>query len=173
MEVLGRVPNMRLMVSYLHCLLTHSPNKFAHAYKGGYTYCAIGTLSSLGRLPKSIKREPLGSNLVQPAGNFQRGLTNLPAVTLWLMSRQLAYAEEVEDDDDLKHGHPLADVRGTYSQEDHYAYDVPSLAGLTLEEPQSIAFNGRLNKPADTCYSWWGVSSLEVRYLYHCALYWY
>jgi hypothetical protein len=81
------------------------------------------------------------------------------------MSRQLAYAdEEPEDEDVFNHGHPLAGVATAHVHEDHPDYSISSLARLTLEEPYSIGFNGRLNKPADTCYSWWGAASLEVCY---------
>jgi len=105
----------------------------------------------------------LGSKLEQPKGTVQRGLTNLPGVIQWLVSRQLAYADdELEDDEEFSHGHPLAGVSGDPMHEGHFKYDIASSNRLSLEEPQSIAFNGRLNKPADTCYSWWGAASLEV-----------
>lgn len=80
------------------------------------------------------------------------------------MSRQLAFvSEEAEDDDDYNPGHPST---GALPHKEHHEYDIPRLAGLSLDgmpvQPESIAFNGRLNKPADTCYSWWGVSSFEA-----------
>lgn len=34
----------------------------------------------------------------------------------------------------------------------------------STEEPDVVGFNGRCNKVADTCYSWWNAASLEVGY---------
>lgn len=68
--------------------------------------------------------------------NRQVGLTDVDHTTRWLLSRQTALLEDDEEDDDV-----VVEV-------DH--------------ELQWAGFNGRPNKIADTCYSWWVCGSLAV-----------
>jgi geranylgeranyl transferase type-1 subunit beta len=88
----------------------------------------------------------------------------MSSVVQWLVSRQLAFVEEdEEEDEEFNPANPMANESGVAKQEDNPDDEtIISLTKLSLHEPQSIAFNGRLNKPADTCYSWWGAASLEV-----------
>jgi len=67
----------------------------------------------------------------------------MPALAHWLASRQFIYLNPPENED----GEP---------DEDPVNFTLPDLAQLSLEEHQHLAgFNGRCNKVADTCYTWW------------------
>jgi len=69
------------------------------------------------------------------------GITNLDLTLRWLAFRQTTYLDE--DDEE---GMELEDVKDSISQ--------PLLPWVGL--------NGRCNKLADTCYSWWGAASLAL-----------
>ena len=85
-----------------------------------------------------------------------QGLTNIPATIRWLVSRQVGYPES-EDEVDVETDHKPSQVKlaGVYG-------DKPLVPGLSLEEAQFVGFNGRCNKLADTCYSFWVTASLDV-----------
>ncbi|KAK3346103.1 terpenoid cyclases/protein prenyltransferase alpha-alpha toroid [Lasiosphaeria hispida] len=104
----------------------------------GYAYCAIGALSLLDR--------PLeDSSASHPSKILNSGIRNMPGLIHWLASRQFNYLEPGQHDDDYD------------SDEDEVNFVLPrSLADLSLEKNQRyIGYNGRCNKVADTCYSWW------------------
>ncbi|TXB95433.1 hypothetical protein FocTR4_00016844 [Fusarium oxysporum f. sp. cubense] len=113
----------------------------AHEAHAGYTYCGIASLSSLSRLPNSLSESSTGL-----AEAKLTGITNPQATIRWLLSRQLEYEEEKEDEVD----------------EDPSPRPI-SLAGIIPEEkPLIVGCNGRLNKDADTCYSYYVVGALNI-----------
>ena len=133
----------------------------------GYTYCAIASFSLLDRLPDPSVA--FSQTLPTPDGTSDNlpGLTNLPATVRWLVSRQVGYSGDDdgdEDEDEDKHTLPLQDQRDALAGLHHDTTEVPSLAGLLLQEDQFVGFNGRCNKRADTCYAFWVGASLDVRY---------
>ncbi|KAH6623764.1 terpenoid cyclases/protein prenyltransferase alpha-alpha toroid [Chaetomium tenue] len=103
----------------------------------GYAYCAIAALSLLDR--------PLtNSTALHPNKILHSGIRNMPALLHWLASRQFVYLEPPSNPDD--------------DDEDEDNFLLPSrLADLSLTPPSTthVACNGRCNKVADTCYTWW------------------
>jgi len=96
-----------------------------------------------------------------------RGLSSLSMTLHWLVSRQTT---RLEEDEFYSLGdHPVASV--TAHKPFHVLGAVPMLATdrhpdaivvPDLQELQWAGFNGRCNKIADTCYSWWVGGSLAV-----------
>ncbi|KAJ4417669.1 geranylgeranyl transferase type-1 subunit beta [Gnomoniopsis sp. IMI 355080] len=120
----------------------------AHESHAGYGYCAVAALALLDRPLEGGGGEGNASKAVQ------EGIADRKGFVGWLASRQFAYlageseaGDEDEDDDDPA----TANFR---------------LAELSLSDsvtmPQFIGFNGRCNKVADTCYTWWTLGSLAV-----------
>jgi geranylgeranyl transferase type-1 subunit beta len=124
----------------------------ADNYPAGYTYCGVAALSFLNRLPDSSNHS---RNCKESNGSLS-GLTNIPALIRWLVSRQVGYHEDddegEEEDSVQKQREALA---GVYK-------DRPSVPGLSLEEEEFVGFNGRCNKMVDTCYAFWVTASLDV-----------
>jgi prenyltransferase beta subunit len=130
---------------------------FAYIYLAGYTCCAISALSIIHRLPHSTSQTSSGAP----------GLTNIPETIRWLVSRQVGYKEEEEEDanEPKTSAHPV--LQGVYENE-------PLVPGLSLEDVDFAGFNGRCNKKVDTCYAYWVTASLDVSALprrsYHIIL---
>ncbi|KAK4124349.1 terpenoid cyclases/Protein prenyltransferase [Parathielavia appendiculata] len=103
----------------------------------GYAYCAIGALSLLDR--------PLyNSTAAHPSAVLHSGIRNMPGLIHWLASRQFVYLEP-----------PALDEEEEGEEEDNFLLP-QRLADLTLSEDyRHVACNGRCNKVADTCYTWW------------------
>ncbi|KAF2429855.1 terpenoid cyclases/Protein prenyltransferase [Tothia fuscella] len=128
-----------------------------HEAHGGFTYCALAALSFAGHLPK-------------PGENSSAGLSDVNHTIAWLVSRQTATLEE-------------EDLLDTYGDETdtiatcHDAHSFVAMKGFRDtkngkdsfdDRPTSnyhlqwVGFNGRCNKIADTCYSWWVGASLSL-----------
>ena len=91
------------------------------------------------------------------------GLTNFPATVRWLVSRQVGYSgDEDEDENEDDHSQPLQDQRDALAGVYEGSADPSSLTGLSLNENQFVGFNGRCNKRVDTCYAFWVGASLNV-----------
>lgn len=108
----------------------------------GYAYCAIAALSLLDR--------PLeNSTAAHPSKILHSGIRDMPGLLHWLASRQFVH---------LDPGSSLAQVD---EQEEDPAdpanFVLPRrLADLSLpEHARHVGCNGRCNKVADTCYTWW------------------
>ncbi|KAI9821581.1 MAG: Geranylgeranyl transferase type-1 subunit beta [Thelocarpon impressellum] len=130
--------------------IAEAPYREAHA---GLAYCAVAALALLDRLP-------------QPAtASKVTGLPHLEATVHWLVSRQVPDVNDEEEDED---GAP---------EPDHHAFSLHATAPLVQNHvpllppapsppplPASAfgGFNGRCNKPPDTCYSFWVCGSLAV-----------
>lgn len=121
----------------------------------GLTYAGIGALTFLGRLSKGTKR----GKLLAP------GSTEFESLVKWLVSRQTSeLGEETEED-------------GDDNEIDQSVYDAKeiSLEDRILQLPETkqpeesalrwAGFNGRCNKTADTCYSFWNTGTLAVSVL--------
>ncbi len=107
----------------------------------GYAYCAISALYLLDR--------PLDAADFPPPGAILRSaIPDMPGLLKFLACRQFEYLES-EDEDDA----------------DNNFVEPPSLEDLRLDDDTLVGFNGRWNKPADTCYCWWVGGSLAVRLL--------
>ena len=145
----------------------------------GCTYCAVSTLVLLGKLPPADGRSEIAGKGTVASQAFVQSLVH------WLVSRQTSmladYREsgesgeealsdeetkELDQDDD---GQQLAGrVQGFSIQRSMPVLPSPSAD----EQPRHVeaesshlsyaGFNGRCNKPADTCYSFWVGGSLSV-----------
>ncbi|KAI4601550.1 hypothetical protein KJ359_011680 [Pestalotiopsis sp. 9143b] len=100
----------------------------------GYSYCAVAALSVL---------DVAAEDKDDPNKYLKAGIPNIPALVHYLVSRQFAYIEQADD-------------------EDEDAPPLPDLASLTLEEPSLAGFSGRPNKIPDTCYTWWVAGALDL-----------
>ena len=129
-----------------------------HEAHGGYTFCAVAALYFAGRLPSGFRYsgQASGHRLTAPSN---------PELTIrWLLSRQTLTL--IEDEEGDLHGD---DAGSTNTSHDAFAtYELGSIEDETLNS-QSIhsairwvGFNGRCNKVADTCYTWWNVAALDV-----------
>ncbi|KAE9971523.1 hypothetical protein EG328_005530 [Venturia inaequalis] len=131
-----------------------------HEPHGGYTYCALSALSFIERLPSTSKTS-------SPSFSPYSAI-NDPELTIhWLLQRQTTTFDE---DDEF-------DTRGDETDTTATCHDAHSFLNLSThdadkdytafrftpeEELQWIGFNGRCNKLADTCYSWWVGGSLAI-----------
>ncbi|KAH8815248.1 terpenoid cyclases/protein prenyltransferase alpha-alpha toroid [Xylogone sp. PMI_703] len=106
-----------------------------HESHAGYTYCAIATLSLLGRLPSS-------------SPSSEEALIDIPAAIHWLVSRQIEFIEpKSPEEKELYLRHSMV---GVYEDSDS-------------AHKLCAGFNGRWNKLPDTCYCFWVSGSLDVR----------
>ncbi|KAK3954062.1 terpenoid cyclases/protein prenyltransferase alpha-alpha toroid [Pseudoneurospora amorphoporcata] len=122
----------------------------AHA---GYAYCAIAALTLLDR-PLTSTSTPSRSSLLHSS------IRDLPGLIHWLASRPFVYLEPPS---------PPSDSDTYIYQEDDLddpnfllpptPADLLCLLSQTAEQKGHdkihVAFNGRTNKVADTCYFWW------------------
>jgi geranylgeranyl transferase type-1 subunit beta len=103
-------------------------------------------------------------------GDSSPGLTDLPLTLRWLLSRQTAtldedaeldtYGDETDTAATSHEVHSFMDLKdGPHSDVNQ---DPWSNRPTTAIELQWVGFNGRCNKIADTCYSWWVGASLAV-----------
>src|SRR6202030_2215350 len=126
----------------------------------GLSYCAIGSLSFLKRLSD----DTTGSSLISP------GTREFASLVHWLVSRQTT--ELREDEEEEEEGNNDADTSNDVRQlEDgveafHPVDNISLLLDISPHTEGSLlwaGFNGRCNKHADTCYSFWTAGSLAVR----------
>jgi geranylgeranyl transferase type-1 subunit beta len=142
---------------------------FRHESHAGYAYCAVAALALLDR---PDEEEPEGEKEEETAGPeagakaeqtpyykrsqaLQDGISDIPGFISFLVSRQFAYLDPETAD---------GGAEGDNDDNDDCANF--QLASLSLadpdEPPRHVGFNGRCNKVADTCYTWWVLGSLSV-----------
>ena len=131
------------------------PSNFRVA--AGHTYCAIGALTFLDRLSKSHKPIALLSPKAVPFDSLVR----------WLVARQTSELGDDEEESDDEDGHSVGGVRSLSATVEEPSIDtkVDQLPVVPPETEGSLrwaGFNGRCNKYADTCYSFWNTASLNV-----------
>lgn len=131
----------------------------------GWTSCAIGAMSLLGKLPdRNTMRQ---TTRVWPTAEPIERLLG------WLVSRQTSVLREEEDSDPVETG---TNVRSDDSkaQASIQAEEHPVLTSNSTspdecwiepsdDELRFAGFTGRCNKAADTCYAFWAGGSLKVR----------
>ncbi|KAE8163175.1 serine/threonine protein kinase [Aspergillus tamarii] len=123
----------------------------------GHTYCAIGALTFLDRLSKSHKPIALLSPKAVPFDSLVR----------WLVARQTSELGDDEEESDDEDGHSVGGVRSLSATVEEPSIDtkVDQLPVVPPETEGSLrwaGFNGRCNKYADTCYSFWNTASLNM-----------
>ena len=123
----------------------------------------------LDRLPQSVANKPLQAS--EGAEHLVVGLRDLERTLHWLVSRQVAYVDEDEDDElesetGFHHTPGLAHNQHECSPQtvDTPRQGTPATHPLArpMPVPAAAGFNGRCNKDADTCYSFWVCGSLDV-----------
>ena len=159
--------------------------------EAGFTYCAIGSLALLDRLPPNDHDRPPGADdSTYPAKPF--GISSRHKTICWLTSRLTTAVEEDEIESPAANFPPHrassssepSAKPGSLSPEDNPAgaSSFQKLRSMPVGQtsrpaatPQSdlsampgdipvywTGFNGRPNKIADTCYAWWVGASLKV-----------
>ncbi|KAL4990543.1 hypothetical protein BDW68DRAFT_185684 [Aspergillus falconensis] len=126
----------------------------------GHTYCAVNTLTFLNRLSDGSRRVPL----VSP------GSHQFESLVCWLISRQtneLGDEDEEEYDDDDDTNGPEDDVQSLSKAVGELDLNksidaLPHIQPPDEESLQWAGFNGRCNKYADTCYSFWNTATLDM-----------
>ncbi|KAJ9148766.1 Terpenoid cyclases/Protein prenyltransferase [Coniochaeta hoffmannii] len=103
-----------------------------HEPHSGYAYCALGALAMLDRRAG-------GERGFDALG---RAFPDVQGLVRWLVSRQFVYVDREEEDDD---------------DGDNFTFSEQQ-----AEEDPCVAFNGRCNKVADTCYCWWVSGALAL-----------
>lgn len=122
---------------------------FLTEYLGGHTYCAIGSLDFLSRTSPDLKSVPL----------LSAGSDKFESLITWLASRQTAQLQEDENEDDSDNETPKAPEGGSL---DDKVQGLPNVESLEADTISCAGFNGRCNKFADTCYSFWNGATLVV-----------
>jgi geranylgeranyl transferase type-1 subunit beta len=139
------------------------------------TYCAICTLSFLGRIPEEESRNV--------AVMEKRNIAYAECIHC-IVSRQSTYLEEGNEDEDQNDAaSPSSEPFLGPSLAIGY---LPHLGPLSLEgEPRILSplplsarpeqtryagFNGRPNKVVDTCYSFWNLGAIAVCEAHPCSL---
>ncbi|KAI3393127.1 hypothetical protein diail_4695 [Diaporthe ilicicola] len=137
-----------------------------HESHAGYAYCALAALALLDRPVEGSSSSTPGSEAKGRAQtpstpyhtrskSLQEGIADMPAFISFLVSRQFAYLEKQEQ------------KAGEDPDEDPDTANF-QMASLSLSEPdvqgdtKHVGFNGRCNKVADTCYTWWVLGSLSI-----------
>ncbi|ROW00041.1 hypothetical protein VPNG_08340 [Cytospora leucostoma] len=132
---------------------------FRHESHAGYAYCAVAALALLDRPLESqgVEAKAAGGEGEQTpyykrSQALQKGISDIPGFISFLVSRQFTYLEPSEEDDDEEDDDD--DETANFQQ--------ANLALGADEPPKHIGFNGRCNKVADTCYTWWVLGSLSI-----------
>ncbi|KAL3472802.1 terpenoid cyclases/protein prenyltransferase alpha-alpha toroid [Aspergillus californicus] len=126
----------------------------------GHTYCAIGALTFLDRVSNSSKQVSLKSP----------GSQQFESLIHWLVSRQTTELDEgdhEEDDSDDAEGSANDNSQSLSEAVDGLKIDetIDQLPNITSPSQQCLqwaGFNGRCNKYADTCYSFWNTATLDM-----------
>jgi geranylgeranyl transferase type-1 subunit beta len=116
-------------------------------------------LTFLDRLSSGPKRVPLISS----------GSEQHESLVRWLVSRQTTELGDEEDsDEDSDEGQEIDNADDLTKAVAGLSLDesiskLPHVLGPSAETLQWAGFNGRCNKYADTCYSFWNTATLDVR----------
>lgn len=94
---------------------------------------------------------------MKPLPLLSAGSNQSDALITWLASRQTAQLEEPEEDEDEKQ----LEVTDTGSLDDRVR-GLPNVQPIGADTISCAGFNGRCNKYADTCYSFWNGATLMV-----------
>ncbi|KAJ5992932.1 Terpenoid cyclases/protein prenyltransferase alpha-alpha toroid [Penicillium sp. IBT 35674x] len=134
--------------------MAESPFREPHS---GHTYCAVGSLDFLRRAGTDTQAVPM----------LSPGSEKFEMLLSWLASRQTGELgeEEEEDVEDDETGISVPATQPTESVTRSLEEKIVALPGLTALSTESIpcaGFNGRCNKFADTCYSFWNGATLMM-----------
>ena len=167
-EDLQSRPFKKLTVRSRRLLLLHN-DLSSPANTAGTTYCAIGALKLLQLVPLEDRDRAGSLSLPGLSEEVSRDLIR------WLLHRQTQYINLVDEELGLYEADPVEkpspDKQSSFSGsqpapvstsvEDGRGAAPPDIVSLD-EDLRSAGFNGRCNKVADTCYSFWVGGSLAV-----------
>lgn len=155
--------------------MARKPKCESHA---GSTYCGISTLKLLERLPASETAATETSIPQKASSEFVESLL------YWLSHRQTTMLSDYQDFNTLEEQDSSGEQATKQNTSDKSAVtvlnatlalppDILSFESLTLDNDISTiaGMNGRVNKPADTCYSFWVGATLAVRIYPHNTMY--
>ncbi|PLB46963.1 putative geranylgeranyl transferase beta subunit [Aspergillus steynii IBT 23096] len=123
----------------------------------GHTYCGIGALTFLGRLSEGDKSVAL----------LSPGSEAFETLTRWLVARQTSELGDDEEDAHEEDDHtesardPLNTAQAADNVDEMFG-QLPTLPTPSTETLEWAGFNGRCNKYADTCYSFWNGATLTM-----------
>ncbi|KAJ5524927.1 hypothetical protein N7494_011577 [Penicillium frequentans] len=148
-----------------------------------YCMCAAGIRLTMAEWPNPLSVNltvgiPIGSlDFLRRAGTdtqavpmLSPGSEKFEILLSWLASRQTGELgeeeeEDEEDDEDDETGTSVLDTQPTEDVTRSLEEKIIALPGLTALSTESIpcaGFNGRCNKFADTCYSFWNGATLMM-----------
>lgn len=148
---------------------------FRHESHAGYGYCAVAALALLDRPFEGGSTADAGVASGAGAGAgaeeqatpyykrsqaLQKGIADIPGFISFLVSRQFTYLNHPDEDDD-------DDDEDDEEDPETANFQLSSLSLSESEQTSHIGFNGRCNKVADTCYTWWVLGSLSVLGVLH------
>ncbi|KAJ5184634.1 Terpenoid cyclases/protein prenyltransferase alpha-alpha toroid [Penicillium cf. griseofulvum] len=146
------VPDIDVLgfVSFIQACQTYdggmAESPFCESHSG-HTYCAVGSLDFLRRTSNDLTTVPL----------LSAGCNQFEALITWLASRQTAQLEEPQEDEDDEQ----VEVTETGSLDDRVR-GLPNIQPIKADTISCAGFNGRCNKYADTCYSFWNGATLMM-----------
>ena len=130
---------------------SEGPYREAHS---GLNYCAVGALSFLSTLPSPGHDSAIFRTIQETYGKK----IDLEACIKWMLLRQTTYIEDDEDEDD--EDNEQIHTKTSFPSKTTTTKDRNSFT--TTSEPLNVGFNGRTNKIADTCYSFWNLGALAI-----------
>lgn len=131
----------------------------------GWTYCGVGVLKLLAKLPLVASGEQSSPDADSESNVILQDLLR------WLVNRQTLYIQEdnaAAEEEDSVDG-TTSYMSHSFQKDSSYpaaivgVSDMLDVSELPADTPQYAGFNGRCNKVADTCYAFWVGGSLAVR----------
>ena len=167
-EVLQSRPSKKHTVRSRWLLLLHD-DQGSPANTAGTTYCAVGALKLLQSVPLEDRHRTDSPSLPGLSEEVSRDLIR------WLVHRQTQYINLVDEELGLYEADPVEKpshdkqssssgsqpTSNPTSVEDDRRVGPPDIVSFD-EDLRCAGFNGRCNKVADTCYSFWVGGSLAV-----------
>ncbi|KAI4198681.1 MAG: hypothetical protein LQ348_002001 [Seirophora lacunosa] len=132
-----------------------------HEAHAGWTSCAVGAMSLLGKLPTTSKDK---MRKIGGGGNTWPSTESIDRLLGWLVSRQTSVLQE----EDSPEPEGAVAIEGTQppSTDGEADQDGATPEDSTIEpsedELRIAGISGRCNKAADTCYAFWAGGSLMV-----------
>ncbi|EPE04172.1 type-1 protein geranylgeranyltransferase subunit beta [Ophiostoma piceae UAMH 11346] len=115
----------------------------SHESHAGYAFCAIAAMELLDR--------PAEGGPAQSSA-LARGIADLPGLMRWLASRSFVYQTGNDDDN----------TDSDSDEEWHESVVSEITTSDSLTPSCVVGFNGRCNKHADSCYTWWTLGSIAI-----------
>lgn len=138
------------------------------------TYCAVGALSFLGRIPEQQSKAGKVCSI--------DGI-DLEQLLRWLVARQTSNIEEDLLEEEKPEGYaasfqsaqkttiPAFPQLGALTADDKDDDSQKSVLDIRPEDLKWLGFNGRPNKIADTCYCFWNTGALAVGLSFHIRVF--